>query len=351
MLIVKRAVGTILAGVLSACGGAGQDTPATTPSYEGPVATAAAVAVTRHAPAAAVLAPRRSAVLSARTMAQVVSVPVLPGERVRAGQLLVQLDDRDLRAAERRAEAALFEARTVEQDAERTLARMENLRAQKAVAQATYDGAKTAYERATAAVRTAEAAVAERRAHLAYTTLRAPFDGVVSARRVEPGDFASPGQMLVRLEDQSGYEATAQASRSAASAVALGDTVPVSVPPSETRLRAVVVSVAPAQDRGSSVDVKVRLLDAPDAPTGTFVRVWIPQGAEPALLVPPSALTRRGQLTGLYLLARDGRPSLRWIETGDTLDAGVHVLAGLREGDRYVVDASTVEPPHGPEAS
>jgi RND family efflux transporter MFP subunit len=344
MPIAKRAVGTILAGALAACGGAGREQPVMSERYDGPVATAASVTVTRYAPTAAILAPRRSAVLTSRTMAQVLTVSVLPGERVRAGQLLVQLDDRDLRAAERRAEASLFEAQAVEREAERNLIRMQNLIAQRAVAQATYDAAKTGHDRALAAVRTAEAALAETRAHRAYTTLRAPFDGIASARLVEPGDFVAPGQPLVRMEDQSGYEARAQASRSAVAAVALGDTVPVSVPPSEARLRAVVVSVAPAQDpASSSLDVKVRFLDAPDAPTGTFVRVWIPQREELALLVPPSALTRRGQLTGLYLLGPDDRPSLRWIETGDSLEIGVHVVAGLREGDRYAVDAAAVE--------
>lgn len=270
----------------------------------------------------------READVATRVSGTVRDIRVDVGQEVAAGQTLARLDDTDVRAAVRGAEAEAERSRAYH----RRIAALE------------VDGAATGQELddAVAGLEAAEAAVDAARAGLGYVEIRAPFAGVVSARHVDPGDLAVPGMPILTLVRPGSVEI--EADISADRAVALEPGQPTLVETADGVLRrATVRSVSPALDRQSHrARVKLDFAGDGSPAPGSFVRVHIPDGRVSGLWVPADALVERGQLTGVYLV-EDGHLRLRWVragerraETGDEGCGAVEILAGLDPGDVVV---------------
>lgn len=264
------------------------------------------------------------ATLSTRVAAAVHAVHVREGQRVAAGQLVVSLADSDVRGGLAAAESALAAAAAQER-------RIRILAAQRAATPAEL-------EMATAQRAQAEAAVASARASLSYTAIRAPFAGIVQARRVEPGDLVGPGQPLVDLEGD-GLELQASLSEEEARGLSVGATVPFRTDAAHGQ--AVIIALTPGGDVLShrrGVRARVQAFQG-ELRSGAFARLEVPgaAGAFGDLWVPRSALVERGDLTGVFVAA-GGRAELRWIALGDLTGDRMAVRAGLRPGDT-VVDA------------
>jgi RND family efflux transporter MFP subunit len=266
------------------------------------------------------------ATLSTRLAATVRAVHVAEGQRVRKGQLLVSLADADVRGGLAAAETALAAAAAQER-------RVEALSAQRASTAAELDLARA--QRAQA-----EAAVSAAKASLTYTQLRAPFDGTVQARRVEPGDLVGPGQPLLVLEGDA-LELVASLSDGEAEGVSVGGTVAFDAGPA--RGSAVVTALTPGGDPVShrrGLRARVKSVEG-ELRSGAFARLSLPApaGAAPAHgpWVPRSALVTRGDLTGVFVVAK-GKAELRWIAPGEATADGLLVRAGLAAGEP-VIDA------------
>jgi RND family efflux transporter MFP subunit len=283
---------------------------------------------------------QETANLATRASGTVESVLVDVGARVRRGQILVRLESSGVESAVARAEAQVVVAR-------RTFDRLFSLER---------DGAATKQEldQAEAALRTAEAMVEEAGASREYVSLRAPFDGTVSARLADPGDLAVPGRPVLVISGASGVKVEADLPAALANAVSEGDRVTVAAPRDGRRWSATVRRVVPVIDLSSH---RFRIEATFDLPTGvptagSFVRMEIAGRGEPSAWVPSDALVRRGQLTGVYIVS-DGALRLRWIRTGRRTADAVEVLAGLAEGtlvvrepDPGLVDGATVDDTH-----
>lgn len=273
---------------------------------------------------ASVVAVRR-ATIATRVAATVRAVNVREGEHVREGQLLASLSNDDVRGALGAAETSLAAAAAHER-------RIRDLAAVRAAT-------PSELEMAGAQRAQAEAAVAAARATLAYTQVRAPFDGKVQARRVEPGDLVGPGQPMLELEGKA-LELVASLSEPEARGVAVGATLRFQA--GGTRGEAVVTSLAPGGDPLShrrGLRAEVRRLEG-ELRSGDFARLRLPQAAAAGAgttWLPRSALVERGDLTGVFV-ASGGRAELRWISLGEQAGEVFAVRAGLAPGD-VVVDA------------
>lgn len=273
----------------------------------------------------------QSAELATRTSGTVISVLVQVGAQVRAGQPLVRLDDAGVESSVTAAGAALTVAR-------KTHGRLDNL---------VRDGAATAQEldQATAELEMAEARLAEARAQREYVTMRAPFDGTITDRMVDPGDLAVPGMPVLAIAGSGGVKVEADAPAALAGRVATGDEVRV-VEPGGAGWPAVVTRKVPVIERTSNrFRFEARFAaGAGELPLpGTFVRIELPGAEGASLLVPEDALVRQGQLTGVYTVEGD-ELRLRWIRTGRVAGEAVEVLAGL--GTDAVVVRSPVAALH-----
>jgi membrane fusion protein, multidrug efflux system len=271
---------------------------------------------------AATLNATERATLSTRMAASVRKVYVNEGQRVGAGALLVSLSDEDLQGGLKAAEAAMAAASAQFQ-------RIENLAKQNAATPAEMDQARTQLAQA-------QAGRAQVRANLAYTQIRAPFAGVVQARRVNEGDFVGPGMPLVELEGQGVLELVGSVSESEAKGLKIGQKLPFEAEGQKGLAAITGLSTGgdPVSHRGT---LRARIQKTGNLRTGSFARIQLPVRGEASqdLFVPGSALVNRGELTGAFI-AKNGKAELRWLSLGEAQDGRFPVRAGLSKGESII---------------
>ncbi|MHB8902326.1 MAG: efflux RND transporter periplasmic adaptor subunit, partial [Thermoguttaceae bacterium] len=176
--------------------------PATSSPAPGLVATARLKTVPRTESAVGSIRPERETSIGAKLLARVIEINIRAGQAVREGDLLVRLDDADLKPKLQQAKAALTSAEAIYQQAivdERRYAEMVKVNA---VSKQEAENAATKVRTAEAEVKRAQEAVLEAEATLEWATVRAPLSGVIVDKRVNVGDMVSPGQLLATLVDR-----------------------------------------------------------------------------------------------------------------------------------------------------
>jgi RND family efflux transporter MFP subunit len=314
----------------AACGR--HEAPKATEAPVGPTRDVTTAEVVRSGGAGEVAVPaavqaRKRAALSARMPASVVELPYQEGQWVKAGAVVVRLDDGALRAAAAAAEAGLKAAQS---DLERTKALLEK-------------GAATPreLEQMTAAASGAQARLTAAKDGLSYSALRAPFDGRVAARRANLGDVVNPGMPLIEIEGEGGLELRATVESEIAATLRPGSKLKAVVDGQPAPLAATVVAVAPSGDATTHrFEVKADLPAASGLRAGLFARLLIPGVvADPRITVPATAIFERGGLTGLFVVT-DGRARLRWVAVGARDGDTVEIRAGVEPGERVVLEPS-----------
>lgn len=266
---------------------------------------------------------RSVAVISSSVMGNVRAVRVKVGSHVRAGEVLIQLSAGEIDAKANQAQAMFAQA-------ELDLKRAEQLKASQSIP-------ASRYEAATAQFRVAEAALAEANVMRGYTTLRAPFAGVITAKQCDVGDQALPGKPLLVLESPGALRLEASVPEAIAKLLHVGDTLSARFDSVEAPVAATVSELSPSADPVSrTVLVKLDLPSAPELRSGMFGRLTVRTGEKRAVIVPAAALVRRGQME-LVFVVRDQKARLRIVRTGAEPDGSVQVLSGLDDGELVVV--------------
>jgi multidrug resistance efflux pump len=310
--------------------------------------------------AGGVVQARTTATIAARILAPVREVRVSPGDQVRAGQILIVLAGDDLAAGARAARAA---ARAAEQGVNAAAAELQAAEAALALARASHDRisglhtkrSATAQELddATAMLRGAEARVAGASARAlqaasavesaratsdqastteSFTAIAAPFDGIITAKMVEPGNMASPGMPVLRLEDTRGFRLEVRVDESRIGHVRAGDTVPVLLGTGMLAINGTVAEISRTVDTDARAFlVKVALPDLPGLRSGEFGRARFAGIPRRALTIPAAAIVRRGQLTSVFVVDR-GVARVRLVSLRDS-----EVLAGLTDSEVVIV--------------
>jgi RND family efflux transporter MFP subunit len=294
----------------------------------------------------------QSSVLASQMMGTIVEIHVHEGDHVQRGQVLAVIDDEQPRAAMDRAtaadDAAQQQLAAAESDlnlAESTLKRYQNLYERKSVSPQEYDEVK-ARQQAALARRDMErasqaqgkAVLTQARTSLEYSRIRAPFDGVVTERKVDSGTLASPGMPILTVEEVRRYRLQATVNENDVRYVRMGLTVPVAVDALDCgELKGRVVEIVPAADPASrSFLVKIELPGDARLRSGLFGRARFSRGERSSLLIPRTAVVERGQLQGVYVLDPSKIANLRYVTLGKSLGPDVEVLAGLQDGERLV---------------
>jgi len=309
-----------------------------------------------------------SSKLSSKLLGTVESIRVREGDRVKKGEALIILDQRQVKAQVRKAEAGLAEAGKALTAA---ISAREAAAAQKKLSFATYERyrdlkkqamvsaqvfeekeagyhqAEAALEKAGAMVAAARARVKQAEANLAAVrvtskdaVITAPHDGIIIAKLVDKGDLASPGTPLLTIETTHGFCVDMLLPETYIGYVEPRQKVFVEVPALKTGpLEGNVCTIVPSADQKSrSFIVKINLPIERSVTSGMFARVQVPTGQTKKLLINRSAVIIRGQLTGLYLVDSDNIAHFRLIRPGKSSGDSVEVLSGLKEGDRYVAE-------------
>ena len=324
------------------------------------IARVATSDVTSAIDSGGVVQARTTATLTARILAPVRELRVSPGDQVREGQTLILLAGDDLAAGARAARSAALAA---EQGARAADAEFQAAEAGLALARASHDrvsglqarGSATAQELddATAAQRSAAARIAGASARAlqaasavesaratsdqsstteSFTTIAAPFDGMVTEKMVEPGNMASPGMPLLRLEDTRGFRLEVRVDESRVGQIRNGGSVPVFLGAGTTSITGTVVEVSRAVDADARAFlVKIALPDAPGLRSGEFGKARLGGTPRRALTIPSTAIVRRGQLTSVFVVDR-GVARVRLVNLSES-----EVLAGLAESEVVIL--------------
>jgi RND family efflux transporter MFP subunit len=361
----------VMALVLAGCGDKIQ--PGTAARDDGPALTVRTAVVrletaVRYYEAVGTVEARQNATLAAKVMGTIQSVNAREGDAVASDAVLVAIVSRQLDAGFTGARAGL-EAAIKARDAA-AAARLA-AEAQARLASATYqryhslalgesvsaqeldevlsrrDAAAAARDRADAGLEAAEQEVMQARAALVAagadrgdTFVRAPFDGRVTARLVEPGDLAAPGRALLTLEADEGFRVLMRLPEDHRGAVHPGQSLEVNLPAlGPAWFPAAVEAVLPTADAATrSVAVRLGLPPRNDLAAGLFARVRVPVGQTRALRVPETAVVHQGQLTGVFTIGEDFTARFALVRTGVARDGRIEILSGLQDGQRVVVD-------------
>ena len=283
--------------------------------------------------------------LAANVIGNVTRVLVVEGQRVHAGDVVVEIDDREARA--RRAQAAggvdevdhaIAAARANADVAAKTFARYSALRARGSVSAqeldevtAKNDAAQAQLQQALARRVQAREGASEAETFLSYSRLRAPIDGIVTARMIDPGAQAAPGIPLLTIEDDARYRVETSVDEELATRLRAGDAVAID------GVAARVTNVVPAVDPATrSAIVKIALPAHSTFRSGTFVRVAFAVGSRDGITVPSASVVRRGELASVFVVGSDGIARMRLITIGEAQGERIEVLSGLDAGEKIV---------------
>lgn len=327
-----------LAAALPACGSAG---PAGDPAA---LRTAAVVA---GAPAQGagydgVVQAVRQTVVAAQVPGAVVALDVRAGDPVKAGQVLMRLDSRSAEHTAAASAAQVRAAQATQEAATRDYERQKQLFEKRYISQAALDRAEELYKAATAQAAAQNATAMAARTESDFYVVRAPYAGVVSEVAVVLGDMAMPGKPLVTLHDPAAMRVSVAIPQTVAAVLREPGTSQIELPNiANGRVKPVAAQLLPAID--ASTHTQELRLDLPPnlaVRPGTFARVWVGAAlpADTRLWVPGSALVRRGEVTGVYVVAGDARPVLRQVRVGPASGDRVEILSGLSAGERVALE-------------
>ncbi|MEO7998079.1 MAG: efflux RND transporter periplasmic adaptor subunit [Gemmatimonadaceae bacterium] len=281
-----------------------------------------------------VVEPIQQASLSSKLMATVVRVNVREGDRVQSGDILLQLDARDLVARADQVAASVSEAEATQRDAAAQAKRIRALYDDSAATRVQLEAVELAVIRAGVTLRAANAAAAELAATRSYATIRAPFRGVVTQRLADEGTFATPGAPLIVLQDVSAVRVVASAPAENVRLLRKGSELNASVDNRLVRVR--VEGVLPSGVGDLFVINATAQNASGDVRVGSAAVLHLATTPHAVLLVPAAAIRYEGDLTGVVVRGAE-RDETRWIRVGATIGALVEVTAGLQSGDVVVV--------------
>lgn len=284
----------------------------------------------------------RQSTVSAQVAGRITAVNFDVGDHVKAGQVIVRIDPSELSqaVAGSRAQVAQAEAQLV--NAKANYERQAQLFQQKFISQAALDRATSEYRAAQAAAQAARAGAGQTSTVRSYTTLTAPFSGVVMARHVEVGEMASPGKPLMTGFDPDDLRVVANIPQYQLAEVQKAAKASVEIPSLNKWIEARGITVLPSADTATHT-VKVRL-DLPAGASdgiipGIYARAYFATGEARKLVIPNAAVLRRSEITAVYVVGANNRVSLRQVRLGDATPKGeVEVLAGLNPGDLIALD-------------
>jgi RND family efflux transporter MFP subunit len=281
-----------------------------------------------------VVRSRLAAKIAPKLNARIMAITVRPGDKVKKGDVIARLDDRDLRAAYQATSAAHTAAQAQAAQAGADERRMVDLYEKQAATRQNYDAALAQSKAARAVASQAASSAQQSKVMLGENVLYAPFDGVVAERLQEPGDMGLPNQPIVTLHKPDDLRLEVSIASHCAASVKLGMAVNVRFDAFQQAVSATVDEITPEIDpQTRTQDIKVKLPKIEGLQHGQFG--WLELSCDlqqQVIMITASAVIHYGQLEAVKVV--DGQKlTTRHIRTGKSYGDQVEVLSGLHEGE------------------
>ena len=312
------------------------------------------------------LTPVVQTTVKSQVAGDVVNVAVREGQPVKQGELLAQIDTRDLQARLDSQAAALAEARAKLDIAMKNRENNQALLRQKFISQNAFDTTQSLYDGAEASMRSADAQLRMARKALDDAAIRAPFDGIIARKMVNPGEKAAVDSPLFAIVDLSRMEIEAPAPASEIPAVRVGQPVSFRVDGFANRdFEGRVERINPVTEQGSrSITLYISVANRDGALRGGMFakgQIVVDKTA-PAAVIPASAIREEAGQSYVYTI-EDGKIGKRAVRVGLTepqqglvevksgLESGIHVVSarvtGLKPGAAAVMKPAAMKPAEG----
>lgn len=283
----------------------------------------------------------KQSTVAAQVTGRVVEVNYDVGDYVKKGQVIVRIDQAEAEQRVAGSEAQVAQAQAAYENAKSERARARELAVQKFISQAALDKAEAQFRVTEAQLRAARAGASQATTSRNYTVVVAPYSGVVSARHVEVGEMAAPGKALMTGFDPRDMRVLASVPQYKVAEVRNSPRAMVEVPSLNRWIDATSITLLPTADpRTHATQVRLNLPETlRDVYPGMFARAYFTVGRARRLVVPVSAVVKRSEVAGVYVVKPDGAVSFRQVRLGEPAGQGdIEILAGVSAGEQVAID-------------
>ena len=305
--------------------------------------------------------PRTETKIEAQVTGKIISVFVKPGDFVKKGERLIQLESNEfktryeralqgLKSAEanreqtkkmidsadarfKKAESQFNRIEKLFKDNATSTREMEQAEADFLQAEAELKQFKQGLDGAEASVKQAQKLIEEAQISLDYTDIRATEDAEIARKLVEPGDIAVPGKTLLIVQTAGNMRLEAFVREGLISRIHPGHEMTVNISSIEKQVKGFVEEIVPTADpKTRSFLVKVGLPFIQDIYPGMFGRLLIEAGTKQAVFIPADAVIKVGQLEAVMVKVDDSWKKY-YVKTGKNTNGMVEIISGLEGGE------------------
>jgi RND family efflux transporter MFP subunit len=283
----------------------------------------------------------RQSTVSAQISGRVKEVNFDVGDTVKKGQVILRIDESETEQALVGSQAQVMQSQAALTQAKANYERSLQLFEQKYISQSALDKAKADYDMAKAQAAASEAGESQHALARGYASVIAPFSGVVASRLVEVGEMMTIGKPMMVGFDPTQMRVIVNVPQYKLDEIGTHPKVNVELSSLKRWVPAAAVTVQPSADsRTHSTQVRITMpANEKGVYPGMFVRAHFVVGKANKLLIPASAVVRRSEVVGVYVVDEKGIARLRQIRLGETSGENeVEVLVGLNPGENVALD-------------
>ncbi|MDM8559713.1 efflux RND transporter periplasmic adaptor subunit [Candidatus Parabeggiatoa sp. HSG14] len=290
-----------------------------------------------------VVEPVNQATIAAQTSGQVLEVNFDVDDFVKKGTVLVRLKSIEQKASLNQVQARVSEAKAYLNAAQKEYDRVKKLRVKRVVSAALLDKTEADLEASKARLTAAKADVRQVKQRVDYTTVKAPYSGIVLERHIQQGEIASLGQPIMTGFSPNKLRAVVTVPQSRIVAIRQHKKAQIilNVEPEVLRFKGKKLTIAPYADAKTHT-FRIRVYfprKAKGVYPGMFTKVAFVVGQEKLLVIPASSIAYRGEVRAVYIVDDKGEQiSMRQIRLGKVHEEMIEILAGLEEGEKIATN-------------
>lgn len=288
-------------------------------------------------PIAASVEAKQATKISSRILARINTIDVRSGDKVKKGDLLIELEQSDLQSQVLQAKQSIMALQVRHDEAKQNFERSTTLFKKQLISTVNLDKSRADYQSILADLTAAQQQLSQVETTLSYAVLTAPIDGLIVDRFAEPGDTAQPGAKLLSIYNPLSLRVEAHVREQLAITLKHNQKIKIELPSINKTMVGEIEEIVPAANTGSrSFLIKARIINNENLLPGMYARMLIPAGERETLKIPTNKVAHVGQLDFVWVKVNTA-VERRFVRLGKSQSDGMTtVISGLKAGDEIV---------------